>query len=185
MCRSKFSSGDFLKRGHLICNKKLIKRRNEFLSLTLAETNLSRLVSGESVLSGLFSLGSGLELSQVSVVITLHLQIENLGVAGVSGADEFGVEELEDAVADRGDVVVVAAALLLLLDGGDDTPGGTASADHVLVGDGEEVALLNRQLLGAVCGRHNLLHELHHLLVALRLLGKLRHVHVLLACRCH
>ena len=32
--------------------------------------------------------------------------------------------------------------LTLLLDGGDDTPGSATGADDILVGDGEEVALL-------------------------------------------
>jgi hypothetical protein len=32
-------------------------------------------------------------------------------------------------------VLLGALVLLLLLDGGNDAPGGTAGADHVLVGD--------------------------------------------------
>ena len=128
------------------------------------------------------------------MVIALHLEIKDLGIAGDGGGDEPGVEELENAVADvgelgldlgsvvtdRGDVVVVAAALLLLLDGGDDAPGGTAGADDVLVGDGEEVALLDGELL-FIGGGGDLLDELDHLLVALGLLGKLGHVDVLFA----
>ena len=41
---------------------------------------------------------------------------------------------------------LVPAALLLLLDGGDDPPRGPAGADDILVGDGQQVALLHREL---------------------------------------
>jgi hypothetical protein len=72
------------------------------------------------------------------VVVTLHLEVEDLGLWCGGGGDEVGLEQLEDVVADLGelgldlaavvldecDAVLVAAALLLLLDGGDDAPGG-------------------------------------------------------------
>ena len=68
--------------------------------------------------------------------LALHLEVEDLGVAGGSGGNEFAVKELEDSVVDVGEllldlgsvvpdhghVVLVTAALLLLLDGGDDAP---------------------------------------------------------------
>ncbi|GER26171.1 ribonuclease HII [Striga asiatica] len=156
--------------------------------------NLSRLVGRERVFSCILALRSRLELRQVAVVVTLHFQVEDLGIAVGCGSDELRVEELENAVADGGqlgldlrsvafdggDVGLVASALLLLLDGGDYPPGGTAGADDVLVGDGEEVALLDGELV-AVDGTDDLLHELDHLLVALGLLGELGHVHILLA----
>jgi len=44
-------------------------------------------------------------------------------------------------------VGLVPAALLLLLDGGDDPPRGPAGADDVLVGDGQQVALLDSHLV--------------------------------------
>ncbi|KAM2479552.1 hypothetical protein PS1_003284 [Malus domestica] len=46
--------------------------------------------------------------------------------------------------------VGVAAIFLFLLDGGDDTLGGTAGADDVLIGDGEEVVLLTVGTLPSV-----------------------------------
>lgn len=130
------------------------------------------------------------------MVVSLHFEVKDLGVAGGGGGNKARVEELEDSVADVGelaldlgsvvaddsDVVLVASALLLLLDGGDDAPGGASGADDVLVGDGEEVALLHREFL-VVGGRRDLLHELDHLLVALGLLGELGHVHELFAWR--
>ena len=61
------------------------------------------------------------------MVVSLHLEVEDLGVAGGSEGDEAGVEELEDSIADvgelsldlgaavmdDGDVVLVAATLAL------------------------------------------------------------------------
>jgi hypothetical protein len=60
---------------------------------------------------------------------------------------------------DHGDLGFIALALLFLLDGGDDTPTRTASADHVLVGDGQEIAFFHGQLL--IRGG-NSLHVLDH-----------------------
>jgi hypothetical protein len=134
------------------------------------------------------------------VVVTLHLEVEDLGLGAAGGWDEVGVEEREDAVADAGElgldlgavgadgcgVRLVPAAFLLLLDGGDDPPRGPAGADDVLVGDGQQVALLHRELLpaaGAPGVARDALHELDHLLVPLRLLRKLGHVHALLPRR--
>ncbi|GER27328.1 ribonuclease HII [Striga asiatica] len=173
-----------------ISPEKLISTNN----IERHKSNLSSLVGGEGILGSLLPLGSGLELRQVTMIVALHLQVEDLGVAAGGRSNEFGVEEPEDAVADVGElrldlgsvtldgghVALVTAALLLLLDGGDDPPGGAAGAYDVLVGDGEEVALLHGELV-AVNGADDLLHELHHLLVSLRLLRQLGHVHVLLA----
>jgi hypothetical protein len=46
-------------------------------------------------------------------------------------------------VADDGNVLVRALLLLLLLDRRDDAPRGTSGSDDVLVGDREEVALVD------------------------------------------
>lgn len=84
------------------------------------------------------------------------------------------VKDLEDVVADLGqlgldllavlldqsDLGGVALSLLLLLDRSDYSPGSTASADDVLVGDGEKVALLDSEV--AVLGSDDL-HVLNHL----------------------
>jgi len=130
------------------------------------------------------------------VVIALHLEVEDLGIAGGSRGNEARVKELKNTVADvgelglylgsvvadDGDVILVAAALLLLLDRGDYTPRGATRSDHVLVGYREEVPLLDGEFL-VISGSGHFLHELHHLFVALGLLGELRHVHVLFARR--
>ena len=42
-------------------------------------------------------------------------------------------------------MLIGTLGLLLLLDGGDYAPGGTTGANYILVGDGEEVALIDRE----------------------------------------
>mmetsp|Transcript_54807 Transcript_54807/g.174130 ORF Transcript_54807/g.174130 Transcript_54807/m.174130 type:complete len:266 (+) Transcript_54807:336-1133(+) len=157
---------------------------------------LGGLVGEEGGLGLLLAVRVGLELGQVAVVVALHLEVEHLGLARGGVRHEGRVQEGEDAGADLGelglnlcavlldklDVLVVALGLLLLLDGGDDAPGRAAGADHVLVGDGEEVALLDVELLVAGHLGHGL-HVLLHLVVALGLLGELGHVHMLFAGR--
>ena len=38
------------------------------------------------------------------VIVTLHLEVEDLGLGGAGGWDEVGVEQREDAVADAGEL---------------------------------------------------------------------------------
>lgn len=100
--------------------------------------------------------------------------IEDLGLARLGRGDKVLVEDLEDVVADlgklgldllsvlldQGDLGRVALGLLLLLDGSDYSPGRTAGTNDVLVGDGEEVSLLDGEI--AVLRGDNL-HVLDHL----------------------
>ena len=86
--------------------------------------------------------------------------VEDLGLSGLGLWNQGLVKDIEDILADLlelglnllaviangGDVLLGSLGLLLLLDGGDDAPGGTAGSDDVLVGDGEQVALVNREL---------------------------------------
>lgn len=109
--------------------------------------------------------------------------VEDLGLAGGGVGDEAGVEDIEDILADLlelelnlaavlldgGDVLVRALGLLLLLDGRNDAPRGTAGADDVLVGDAEEVALVDAELTAQLS---DLLHVGNHLIVALGLLAE-------------
>lgn len=164
------------------------------MNATENRSNLSSFVGGESTLGGLFAVVAGLELGQVPLVIAPHLQIKDLGFASGCRGNEVGVEQVENATADGGElgldlgtvvansgnVVGVAAALLLLFDGGDDPPGGAAGAGSVLIGYGEEVALLRGEFIGTR-ERNETLHEVHHFVVALGLLGEFRQVHNLLA----
>lgn len=121
-----------------------------------------------------------LELREVTVVISLHLVVEDLGLLGGGVGDEGLLDDAEDVVAnvaelvfDLGLVVLYDGHLVgvpLLLDGGDDTPGGSAGSDDVLVGYGEKVALLDGELLGL---SGHLFHIGDHFIEALCLLGEL------------
>ena len=106
------------------------------------------------------SLLSRSELSEVSVVVALHLVVEDLGLAGFSLGDKGLIENIEDiladllklgfnlltVVADGADVLIRALGLFLLLNGGDDSPGSTSCANHILVCDGKEVSLVDSEL---------------------------------------
>jgi hypothetical protein len=109
-----------------------------------------------------------------------HLVVEDLGLAALGRGDKVLVKNGKDVLADlgelgldlltvlldEGNLLLVALGLLLLLDGGDDSPGCTASTDDVLVGDGKEVSLLNRELL---VGGSDVLHVLDHLCIGISL----------------
>jgi hypothetical protein len=103
-----------------------------------------------------------------------HLVVEDLGLARLSGRDQVLVKHAEDIVAnlgkltldllavllDEGDLGGVALRLLLLLDRRNNAPRRAASANDVLVGNRQQVPLLNGQV--TVLGRNNL-HVLNHL----------------------
>lgn len=109
--------------------------------------------------------------------------VEDLGLARGSVGDEGVVQNVEDVLADLlelqldlgtvlldgANVLVGTLGLLLLLDGGDDAPGGTAGTDNVLVGDAQQVALVNSELTAQL---GDLLHVGNHLIVALGLLAQ-------------
>lgn len=113
----------------------------------------------------------------------VHLVIKDLGLARGGIRDEGLVKNVEDILAhllqlrldlltvitDGGHMLLRALGLLLLLDGGDDAPTGTAGADDVLVGDREQVALVDGELTAQL---GNLLHVGDHLIVALGLLAE-------------
>lgn len=62
---------------------------------------------------------------------------------------DFGqlVLDFDAVVLDQGDLLAVTFGLLLLLDRRDYSPRSTASANHILVCDGQEISLLDRELL--------------------------------------
>lgn len=83
--------------------------------------------------------------------------VEDLALASLRLGDEALVKNIQDVLADLlelglnllavvtddVDMLVRALGLLLLLDAGNDAPRSTAGSDHILVGHGEEVALVN------------------------------------------
>ena len=58
---------------------------------------LGGLVCEQSVFSGVLPIRSRLELSQVTVVVALHLQIKDLRLARGGSGDEMVIEKLQDA----------------------------------------------------------------------------------------
>lgn len=102
-----------------------------------------------------------------------HLMVEDLRFTAVSRGNQVLVENLEDVIADlgefsldllavlldEGDLGLVALGLFFLFNGGDDSPRRTAGTDDVLVGNREEIPLLNREL---DVGRGDNLHVLDH-----------------------
>mmetsp|Transcript_10739 Transcript_10739/g.24196 ORF Transcript_10739/g.24196 Transcript_10739/m.24196 type:complete len:282 (+) Transcript_10739:135-980(+) len=159
------------------------------------ERNVLRsLVREQRCLGSFLAIRACLELRQVAVVITLHLQVEHLALAAARAADEVVVQQLEDAAAyilellldlpavrlDPFLVFGVSLGLFLLFYGRDNTPRGAARSDDVFVCHGQQVAFLDGELRGVVLLDH-LVHRLHHFVVALRLLCELGYVGLLLA----
>lgn len=99
--------------------------------------------------------------------------VKDLGLARLGRGDQVLVKDLENVLADFGELILnllavlldesnlgrVALGLLLLFDRSDYSPRGTAGANDILVGDGEKVALLDSQV--AVLGGDDL-HVLNH-----------------------
>jgi len=128
--------------------------------------------------------------------VDVHLVVEDLGLSRGGVGNEGLVEDVEDILAnllklafdlvavllDGADVLLGTLGLLLLLDGGDDTPAGAAGSDNVLVGDREQVALVDGELTAEL---GNLLHVGHHLIVAFSLLAEPGEESLAIALVCH
>lgn len=109
------------------------------------------------------------ELGEVAVVVSGHLEVEDacLVLLGVV-LDEGVLEQVEHVEANVGqlrlDLLAVGeeeVVVLALVDAGvERAPRGAAGTDHVLVGDRQQVALLNGQLLGGRGRDHKLAHDL-------------------------
>ena len=56
------------------------------------------------MLSGLLALLVGLELGKVAVVVTLHLEVEHLGLALGGGGDQVVIEQGQDVGTDLGEL---------------------------------------------------------------------------------
>ena len=83
--------------------------------------------------------------------------VENFGFTGLGARDKASIQNVEDIIAntfellfnllaivtDGSDVLIGALGFLLLLNRRDDAPGSTARANHVLVGNGKKVTLID------------------------------------------
>merc|ERR1719487_854116 len=148
----------------------------------------SLLISLACILCSLLLFIISLEFSNVTVVICLHLVVEDFGFIRRCFSQKVAVQESQNGTADSVElrlnlsailasklgVVLVALGLFFLLNAGDDSPGSTTTSDCVLVGHRQKVALLDGQFL---TGTANLLHEISHFIVALGLLSELGEIH--------
>ncbi len=155
-------------------------------------TYLSRLIGQQCALRCLFPLSAGLKLREVSVIVPLHLQVENSGFPCGGGRNKMSIKNLQNTVTDSAqllfhlgpvvfddrDVFLVALALLLLFNGGNNPPRGPPRSNHVLVRHRQQVPLLHCKL-SDVHSLGHLFHGLYHLIIPLRLLRKLRYVNIL------
>lgn len=109
--------------------------------------------------------------------------VKDFGLSSSSVGDQVLVENLKHILAnllklilnlgsiglDGGQVPLGAAGSLLLLDGRDDAPASSATPDNILVGDTEQVTLIEAKLATQL---GHLLHVLDHLIVPLGLLAE-------------
>jgi len=123
------------------------------------------------------------------VVVSLHLEVEDLSFIGGLGFQEVVLQNSQNILAnvakfsldlcfvgsDSLQVGLVALALLLLFNGRDDSPGSTARTNNVFVGNRQKVPLLKGQLC---VGGGDLLHRINHVLIALSLLGEFGKVNI-------
>ena len=134
---------------------------------------------------------ASLELSEVTVVVTLHLVVEHLGLIRGRVGDEVVLNDKQDVLTDAFQLNLDGALVVhdlrefvrfaLGLDGRHHSPGRTAGTDYVLVSHREQVSLLHSELVGLA--RH-VLHVRHHLIKALSLLGQLGHEHIAISVHC-
>ena len=151
--------------------------------LSLISGSLIGLLGSVSVF---LSLGSGGVFGDVSVVVSLHLVVEDQGLSVGSLGDELAVDEVEDLIAELVEFslnlglvgseetdVLGALLFFLLLDGGECSPGSSSGSDGVLVGDGEEVSLFDVEV---GVGSNDSVHGFEHVLKPFGLFGDFGHV---------
>jgi len=92
--------------------------------------------------------------------VYIHLVVEHLRLAGLSLGDQAITQDIEDVptdlfellldlvsvLLDLSNMLVGSLSFLFLFDGGDDSPRGTSCSHNILVGDGQKIAFVNRQL---------------------------------------
>lgn len=149
------------------------------------------LVGFLGVVYRLLAVVPGGHLGQVSEIVALHLQVEDLALSIARLLDEILVQQGQHVLADPIQLPLHLLPILIhqlrfviplfgfVLDAGDDPPRRALAPHHVLVGNGQEVALLVGQLVPVF---HHRLHEVCHVLVALSLLGQLGLLHLVVSC---
>ena len=119
-------------------------------------------------------------LSNVTIVVTDHLDEESLGLIRARGLEHAGIDHINNLLAVSGelgfDLALVSekcrvelGVLRVLLDGGDGAACGAFAADQVLEGNGEQVALVG--VHRASLDNEDFLKEIHHVFEAFSLLS--------------
>ena len=142
--------------------------------------SVSLLVGYLGGLLDLLKLGVLGVLSDVTIVVTDHLDEESLGLIAALSVEDAVVDQVDDLLAVRLELFfdaglvcekgsVELAVLGVLLNGRDGAASGALAADEVLEGNGKEVALVGVD--GAALGLEDLVEEVDHVFEALSLLG--------------
>jgi len=119
-------------------------------------------------------------LSDVSVVVTDHLDEESLGLLSAVSVQDTGVDHINDLLAVLHELLldlllvgeessVELAVLGVLLDGRDSAASSSLAGDEVLESDGKKVSLIG--IDRATLDNEDLLEEVNHVFEALSLLG--------------
>ena len=119
-------------------------------------------------------------LSDVSVVVTDHLDEESLGLLSAVSVQDTGVDHINDLLAVLHELLldlllvgeessVELAVLGVLLDGRDSAASSSLAGDEVLESDGKKVSLIG--IDRATLDDEDLLEEVNHVFEALSLLG--------------
>jgi len=148
-------------------------------------------VGNEGVVSGLLARLTRGRFSKISVVVTLHLVVKDLGLGRGRGLDKALVKDIENITANVGEfllnllavftsldeVVLLSAAFLLLFNRGDDSERSATRADDVLVCNGEQVSFFNGELISSL---GDFFHGIGHFVISLGLFGQTSHVDAIL-----
>merc|ERR1712216_716777 len=116
---------------------------------------------GACILCGLRFVGSIFELGQVTMIVGLHLLVEDLGLACGGLRDQISIQQIQNGFTDLVElflnflavllgilcIILVVFGFFLLLHAGDDAPSSPAAAYCILVGHREKVALFHRKLV--------------------------------------
>jgi len=156
------------------------------LQLSVGDLRGSR-VGLQGTLRDLFMQISLGVLRDVSEVVSLHLQVEDLRLGGGGLLNKLLIQKVKNVLAISRQLVFEflfilsdqwqvarSLALFFLLDGRNSSPSGSSGSNGVLVGNGEEVSLFDGQFLVEVV--NDLLDVVEHVFEPLGLLADLGHV---------
>ena len=139
------------------------------------------LVCVKGHLSGILAIGIIGEFGEVAVVVALHLEVEDLGLAGVCGRNEVFVKQVENVPTNTAELLfnglsvllidcrvsVVTIVLFLVFNGRDDSPGGASRTNDILKRNRQKVPFLDAEFRGGLRGFHgDLAHLSNHFCMA-------------------